>query len=150
MIPQIDTSQNAIWKQRYRAPGIYYAEIALHAPGRGLVCTNLSGSLQFYTWEVATGQLSQVTHTPGGQSTLLQLSYDGQWLYYLLDKQGNELGHYVRIPYTGGEPEDITPDLPPYSSWGFGYSQSGNRLGYAVAGADGFTIYIVDVAHTVS
>lgn len=145
MIPQIDTSSKAIWKQRYRAPVIYYADIAPHAPERGLVWTNLSGSLQFHTWDVATGQLSQVTHTPGGHTTFLQLSPDGQWLYYLKDEHGNEIGHFVRIPYTGGEPEDITPDLPPYSTAGFSFSRSGNRLGYVVAGADGFSIYIMDV-----
>lgn len=145
MIPQIDTSSKALWKQRYRAPAIYYATIAAHAPERGLVWTNLSGSLQFHTWDVATGHLTQLTHTPGGHATFLQLSPDGQWLYYLMDVHGNEIGHYVRMAYAGGEPEDITPDLPPYSSFGFSFSRSGNRLGYLVAGEDGFTTYVVDV-----
>lgn len=146
MIPQIDTSSKAIWKQRYRAPIIISADIAPHAPERGLVWTNLSGSLQFHTWDVATGQLSQLTHTPGGHTSFLHLSPDGQWLYYLKDEHGNEIGHFVRIPYTGGEPEDITPDSPPYSSFDLSISRSGNRLGYVIAGADGFSIYIMDVS----
>ena len=78
MISQIDTSTKALWKQRYRAPIIISADIAPHAPERGLVWTNLSGSLQFHTWNVATDQLSQVTHTPSGHTTFLQLSPDGQ------------------------------------------------------------------------
>jgi len=112
----IDTSPDAVWKQRYRAPSIWFATIAPQAPERGLVWTNQSGMLQFHTWDVLSGTLNQLTHTPGGQNTFLHLSPDGRWCYYLKDEHGNEIGHYVRMPYEGGEPEDITPEMPPYSS----------------------------------
>ena len=32
------------------------------------------------------------------------------------DTKGSEIGQYVRVPYEGGAPEDVTPDLPPYSA----------------------------------
>src|SRR6266508_4329398 len=110
MVKEIQTAPDAPWKQRFRAPAIFFTAIAPLAPARGLVWTNLSGTLQFHAWDVLTGQLRQITHTPGGQNTFLNLSPDGKWLYYLKDEHGNEIGHYVRIPYEGGEPEDITTD----------------------------------------
>ena len=146
MIRPVDTSPDATWKQRYRAPSIFYANIAPLAPERGLVWTNLSGTLQFHTWDVASGALKQLTHTAGGQNTFLVLSPDGRWTYFLKDEHGNEIGHYVRIPYAGGEPEDITPEMPPYSSFGFSFSRSGSRLGFTTAGPEGFTIYVIDMA----
>ncbi len=145
MIPPVDTSPNAIWKQRYRAPAIQYAGIAANAPEKGVVWTNQSGTLQFHTWDVKSGRLTQLTHTPGGLGADPHLSPDGQWIYYLRDQSGNEMGHFVRMPYTGGDVVDITPDLPPFSSSGFSISRPGDRLGYFIAARDGFTLYLVDV-----
>lgn len=144
MARPIETSHDALWKQRYRTPSIYAADIAPQAPERGLVWTNTSGLLQFYAWDVPSGALRQLTHTPGGHNSPLSLSPDGRWAYYLKDEQGNEIGHYVRIPYEGGEPEDITPDMPPYSSWAFTFSHQGNRLGFTTAGPEGFGVYVMD------
>lgn len=141
----IDTSHDALWKQRYRAPAIFSASIAQQAPDRGLVWTNQSGLLQFHTWDVNSGSLKQRTHTSGGQNTYLHLSPDGRWLYYLKDDHGNEIGHYVRILYEGGEPEDVTPDMPPYSSWVFSFSRQGNRLGFMTATGEGFSVYTAEV-----
>lgn len=145
MIPPIDTSPNAVWKQRYRAPAIQYAGMAANAPERGIVWSNQSGTLQYYTWDVRTGNLAQLTHTPGGKGAFPYLAPDGKWIYYLKDVSGNEVGHFVRIPYAGGDPEDITPDMPPYSSSGFSFSRQGNRLGYFIAAKDGFTLYVVEI-----
>ena len=52
---------------------------------------------------VPTGNLTQITHTPGGHLAMLFLSLDGKWVYYLADNQGNETGHCVRMPIVGGE-----------------------------------------------
>jgi len=146
MVQPVDTSLDAIWKQRYRAPSVFSAVIAPLAGERGLVWTNLSGTLQFHTWDVHSGKLSQLTHTAGGQNSFLELSPDGRWAYYLKDEHGNEIGHYVRISYEGSEPEDITPEMPPYSSFNFSFSRSGNRLGFTTASPQGFTICVVDAA----
>jgi len=146
MVRPVDTSPDATWKQRYRAPSIFSATIAPLAPERGLVWTNLSSTLQFHTWDVTSGALRQLTHAAGGQNTFLELSPDGRWAYFLKDEHGNEIGHYARIPYEGGEPEDITPEMAPYSSFGFSFNPHGNRLGFTTAGPEGFIIYVVDVA----
>jgi dipeptidyl aminopeptidase/acylaminoacyl peptidase len=145
MIREVMTAIDADWKQRFRAPRIFYSTIAPHAPNRGLVFTNLTGSTQFHAWDVLSGELRQLTDTPGGHANFVHLSPDGRWGYYLKDESGTEIGHYVRLPYEGGQPVDITPDLPPYSSFNFSISHSGNRLGFMAAGKDGFRVYVMDV-----
>ena len=36
----------------------------------------------------------------------------------------------MRVPFTGGAAQDITPDLPLYTIGGFSFSDAGNRLGF--------------------
>jgi hypothetical protein len=72
-------------------------------------------------------------------------SLDGRYVYYHEDKQGNEIGHYVRVPFEGGVPEDISPELPPYTSYGVITSHQGNRLALSTATDEGIHIYCVDV-----
>ena len=140
--PRID--HNAPWKQRFRASTIPIAQIAKNNLTRGLVMTNTGDSYQLYAWHVPTGELSQLTNRVEG-IPLGELSPDGCYIYYLDDKQGNEIGHYVRIPFEGGEPEDITPDLPPYAASGLTFSNTGNKIGMIVANADGFHLYLQDL-----
>ncbi len=145
MIREIQTAPDAVWKLRFCVPRIFHSAIAPQDPPRWLVFTNLSGTTQFHAWDVSSGALRQLTDTPGGHSSFVQLSPDGRWAYYLKDESGTEIGHYVRVPYEGGPPVDITPDLPPYSSFGFAISRAGNRLGFMAAGSDGFRIYLMDL-----
>ena len=141
--PQLDA--DAPWQQRFRAPSILYSRLAKAAPSRGLVVTNRSGQYQLYAWDVPTSDLRQVTYDPTGK----QFGYiqpDGRFLYYLVDKQGNELGHYVRVPFEGGEEQDITPRLPLYSSFDIAVSKAGNLIGLSVAeGEDrGMDLYALE------
>jgi len=145
MLKPIDTSPEAPWKQRYREPVIWSAAIAAQCPERGLVWTNVSGTMQFHTWHPATGELTQITHTAGGHDTVMELSPDGRWVYFLADRHGNEIGHYSRMPSEGGPVQDITPDGEPYSSFTFSLSREGNRFGFAAARKQGFSCHLVDL-----
>jgi hypothetical protein len=140
--PQLDNS--APWKQRFRAPVIASTQIACLAPTRGLAMSNRSGIYQLYTWDVPTGKLQQLTSRPEGMPSGV-ISREGRYVYYLNDTKGNEIGHFVRVPFESGEPEDITPHLPPYASWNFTTSRDGNRIGFTVADHEGFHVYCIDV-----
>lgn len=144
MLHEPQTDFNACWKQRFRAPTIPLAQLAKNNPRRGLVMTNTDTSYQLYAWNVATNELTQLTSRVEGISPGF-LSPDGRYVYYLDDKQGNEIGHYVCIPFEGGEPEDITPDMPLYASSALTFSRTGNRLGMIVANAEGFHLYLQDI-----
>jgi dienelactone hydrolase len=66
-------------------------------------------------------------------------------VYYLDDQLGDEIGHYVRVPYEGGEPHDLTPDMPPYASFSLTESLAGNLVGFTLANPDGFHLCCIDV-----
>jgi len=138
---ELDLSPDAIWRQRFLAADIFWAEIAQQNPKRGLVCTNKDGIYQLYAWDIPNGGLTQVTDQPAGV-ILGIISSDGNHIYFLKDEGGNEIGHYVRVPFSGGDAEDISPELPLYSSFYINQNRMGNVLGFIAAGKDGFRIHI--------
>jgi dipeptidyl aminopeptidase/acylaminoacyl peptidase len=140
----LDLSPNAPWKQRFRLPIIAATSLARTYPSRGLVVTNRSGVYQLHAWKTDTGELNQVTHSPTG-TVFGGIAPNGRYIYYLKDEGGAELGHFVRVPFEGGEPEDLTPDMPPYASFSISQSLAGNLLGFSVAGNDGFNMYLVEL-----
>jgi dipeptidyl aminopeptidase/acylaminoacyl peptidase len=151
MTSHVQTGRDAPWKKRFRAPAIAYSAVARNAPARGIAAVNREGPYQVYAWEVPTGELERRTDRPEGLLGAL-LSPDGRHIYYLDDQRGNEIGHFVRIPYEGGEMEDITPHLPPYSPGfaftspiGLAISRAGNRLALTAGTDDGFRVYTIDV-----
>lgn len=137
----LNNRPDAAWKQRFRATIIEWAALAANNPLRGLVCTNRDGVFQLYAWDVPTGGLTQLTHLPVGL-TNGAISADGQYVYYHHDQQGDEIGHYVRLPFAGGAAQDITPDLPPYASFVFHESHSGRMIGFQAAADGQFDIYV--------
>ena len=150
--PQVEA--DAPWKQRYRAQSIMYTVIAREAQNRGIAITNPESLYQVYAWDVTTGELSRRTDRPEGL-VVAGISPDGRFIYFLDDQLGNEIGHFVRIPFEGGEPEDLTPDLPPYNPGctfitpiGLAISRSGNRMAFTAGTEDGFRVYVLDIDET--
>jgi dipeptidyl aminopeptidase/acylaminoacyl peptidase len=140
MLEKLQVDDNAPWKQRFRASVIAWTQIAPANLSRGLAVSNASGKYQLHAWDVSSNALRQLTDRPTG---ILDgaLSGDGRYVYYLDDQRGNEIGHFVRIPVQGGEPEDLTPDLPPYSSFAYFSTASGSHFGFTAADGDGFHVY---------
>jgi hypothetical protein len=120
-----DLSENAPWKRRYRAWSVAWARVARGNPARGLACTDRDGVQQLYAWDEPTGNLRQITDRPAGVGGGMIL-VDGKYVYYHLDAAGDETGHLVRIPYTGGDAEDVTPGLPSCSRPSIKLTQQGN------------------------
>jgi dipeptidyl aminopeptidase/acylaminoacyl peptidase len=141
MLKPMDLGKEAAWRQRFRAAAILWTALAEANPARGLVCTDRDGIYQLYAWDVANGQLTRLTDQPAGVVQGM-ISADGEWVYYLQDAQGNEIGHYVRVPFAGGTPEDVTPAMPPYASFMIRQSRSGRVTGFLTAGAEGFRIHV--------
>ena len=136
-----DLSPNAPWKRRFRAWTIADVSTAERAPERGIATTNRTGVHQVYAWEVGSGELRQLTFAPAGKVAAM-LSPDGRFVYYLDDQQGNEIGHAVRVPFEGGEAEDVTPDLDPYALAAFGEARGGSHLALTTGTREGFQTYI--------
>ena len=141
----LNLSDDAPWKQRMRAPTVISTQIAFNNPGRGLAVSNQSGVYQLHAWDVKTGEMRQLTDAPAG-IMFGGLSPDGKYIYHLQDKQGDEIGHYVRIPFEGGEPEDITPSMEPYASFSISQSLNNALLGFMAAGNEGFRVFCMTMA----
>lgn len=143
MLKDLNLSSNAPWKQRFRAASIAWSAIAAQNPSRGLICTNKDGIYQLYAWDVETGNLTQLTNKPAGVVGGM-IDAQGEYVYYHDDQGGNEIGHYVRVPFGGGDVQDITPNVQPYASFLISQSHAGNKTGFIGANAEGFGLYIVE------
>ena len=140
----LNVADDAPWKQRYRAPSIKVTHVAKLNKNRGTAVSNETGLIQVYAWDIPTGEKRQITHREEGV-LMHTLSPDGRFVYYLEDEKGDEIGHYVRIPWQGGEPTVVAPSLPPYSPAGLGLSRNGEKLALLTAMPDGFTLYLLDL-----
>ena len=143
MITDLQLDDKALWKQRFRAPVVAWAQIARANPTRGLAVTNSSGKYQLYAWDVPSGTLRQLTNWQAGLQ-YGEISGDGRYIYYLDDEQGNEIGHFVRVPFENGEAHDITPEWPPYSTLGYLSSGSGSHFGFVRCDDGGFRTYSME------
>jgi dipeptidyl aminopeptidase/acylaminoacyl peptidase len=108
------------------------------------VVSNQSGLYQLYGLDIDSRAMTQLTDNPRGK-LFGAISVDGRWVFYLRDEGGNEIGHFVRVPFEGGEAQDITPTLPPYSSFFISTSRDGKRIGMTAATEAGITTYTLDV-----
>lgn len=142
MLQPLRLDGNALWKQRYRVTMILWAQLARSAISRGVISTNKSGQNQLYAWDVNSGTLRQLTYRTAG-TAMGSISPDGRYIYFLNDDSGNEIGHWVRVPFEGGNQQDITPNVPPYSSFGLSLSLFGNLIGLTIAQADGFHVGVL-------
>lgn len=138
----LDLTPHAPWRERFRAASINWARIAAAHPERGVVGTNLGGVSQLHAWDLPTGALRRLTNEPAGVGGGT-ISADGRFVYFLKDQSGNEIGHFVRVPFAGGDPEDITPGMPLYSTFGLGQSCSGSTFGFVAAGPDGYHTHVL-------
>src|ERR1700674_3301222 len=114
MVTLIDVSEDAAWKRRLRAWRVVSALAAPSEPACGIAAANRGGVYQIHAWDVASGALRPLTFRPSGKIAAW-LSPDARYVYSLDDEQGNEIGDVVRVPYEGGEAEDVTAGMPPYA-----------------------------------
>ncbi len=141
-----DLGAHAPWKQRFRLPHIAATALAKANPARGLVIgkQQAAATEEVYAWDVSTAQLRPLL---GSDVSIIESWIDpaGRYVYFLHDPDGSELGHLMRVPFEGGPMEDLTPDLPPYTLRGMGFSHNGARLAFNPVNADGFQIYCIEL-----
>lgn len=136
----LDLSPSAPWKQRFKATRFLLAYMARANSARGIVIGNQVNSYQVYAWETGTGKLRLLTER-SGPTNRGWISSNGQYVYFLDDQSGNELGHLTRVPFEGGAFEDVTPNLPPYTLRGVSLSRNGRMLAFDAVNKNGFQLY---------
>ena len=133
------------WKERFRARTVFWSRPSLLDRRRAIAMSDATGLDQLYAWEPGDGEvrLRQLTDRPGG-TAFGYVSGDGRHVFYLDDDAGDELGHFVRVPYEGGEPEDITPGLPSYASDSLQARRGTSGIVFTAASASGHETWLVD------
>jgi len=116
----------------FQTSSVQYLFVARNAPQRAIVVSNLSGNYQLHSVDFKTGFHRQITHTKSG-ALFGSISPDGQYIYILKDENGNEHGHFVRIPFSGGKAFDLTPNFKPYFSYSMSSSDDGKTLCFSAA-----------------
>jgi dipeptidyl aminopeptidase/acylaminoacyl peptidase len=150
MLQTPQTAKDALWKKRYYNGAIYYAGckqamLASLAPERGIIINARSGTGQIYAWDVPAGTLRQVTQSQEGVFRGY-ISPDGRFIYYVRDEGGSERGHYVRLPWEGGEEQDLTPAMPAYAAiYRCAASPDGRFFAFTPAEKQGFPLYCLDL-----
>ena len=134
------------WRDRFRAPAVTFAQVARDEASRGVVITDIADKFQAYAWDRSNGAIRQVTDAKGAIISTA-ISRDGEWIYAMVETEaGTEIGHLHRFSFDGSLSEDMTPDLPFYTSFGFAPTLSGI---VAVAGIEGKQALVVVDAGTV-
>ena len=127
------------WRRRFLSPAYLVSELARNHARRGIVLANPGDKQCYYTWDVEAGLLDPVFPAPGCVPwTPLPwaiISPSGRYIYSFLpaDKVVAEAateGHFIRRPFTGGEPEVLAPGLGPLLPTGFALAGNGRRLGF--------------------
>ena len=140
----------AIWKRRFRALMVTFPTWARDDPDRLLYLSNAGGKFEVCAWDRRTGEKRQVTDRPEGTGYRVPSRLDprGEWIWWFDDEKGNELGRWVRQPWSGGARETIAPQLAPAYSGRIAIN-SGQGVGdrFAVIGRsrsdEGTSVYVV-------
>lgn len=130
------------WKELFRMPTIFRTAVASQNPSRGMCLTSKNGPMQVHRWDVTTGEVKRVNDLNHGTFSGW-ISPDGNWIYYMNDRDGAEVGHIVRVSFEGGEVQDLTPDLEPYASLEFLLSVDCAKVHLIAANSSGFGLYEV-------
>jgi dipeptidyl aminopeptidase/acylaminoacyl peptidase len=146
LLKELSTAEDAPWKKRFLVPRML-VEVARGSPNRALIISNKSGIYELYAFDLLSNTLRQVTNRPFG-TIFGTISPDGKNIYYLDDVQGNETGHFVRVPFEGNgkKPQDMTPKLPPYSTLSCSIDDTSSHFGLTIPGPDGFDSFVVGLS----
>ncbi|MFI6502436.1 prolyl oligopeptidase family serine peptidase [Nonomuraea typhae] len=129
------------WQARFRAPRMTLPAWARQAPNRSIYRSNVTGTWEVFAWDRTAGVTRQVTDQPKGTAHAA-IDPTGQWIYWFADPEGNELGGWMRQPFTGGPDVPVDPDIPQAQTGGIVLSATG-AAAISLAGDGVFRIYLV-------
>lgn len=119
-------------KSLFKVSSVQYLFVAENAPHRAIVVSDCSGNYQLHAVDFESGFHRQVTRKKGG-AIFGSISKNGEYIYWLDDKDGEEHGHFVRVHFLGGRQKDITPQMKPYFSYSIHTSLDNEVMCFTVA-----------------
>jgi dienelactone hydrolase len=138
------------WEQRFRAARLTLPRSAPGNPVRSSYVSNETGVSEVYAWDRASGDRHRVTDRPNGTSNAY-LDFSGDWVWWFNDKDGDELGTWVRQPFAGGADEPAAPGVAKGYDGGLAFSATGDVVvGRSDEAGSTITLIMADgVARTV-
>jgi len=132
------------WKQRFRAARITFPQWARADPDRLVYLSNAGGKFEVHTWDRRTGAQRRLTDRPEGTGYRVasRLEPDGLHVWWFDDAKGNELGHWVREEFGGGDRRTIATALEPSYSAGLALGRAFAVMGRS-RGGEGSSVYLL-------
>ena len=135
------------WDTRYRLVRRGVIGYARDAADRVLLTSNEGGTFQLHSLDLSSGADVALTKDAGGKAAGA-LSPDGQWIYFVRDGEGSEVGAWVRVPFGGGEPQAVLAESPAVSSTGIAFDRAGRFVILGGSSAKGFAFDRVEAGST--
>jgi dipeptidyl aminopeptidase/acylaminoacyl peptidase len=132
-------SEVPAWERRFRAPTVAFPHWARHAPDRLALATNESGAWQVYAWDRAAGTRRQVTDEAIGVPFGL-VTPDGSAVVWFRDVTGDEVGHWLVQPFTGGASTPLVAGVA--DAWSAGLALGDTLTVVGTADDGGFVVHV--------
>ncbi len=138
------TQQEPDWKRRFRAPRVMFPSWARDDADRLVYLSNAGGKFEVYTWDRRSGAQRRLTDRIEGTGYRVpaRLEPSGERVWWFDDQKGNELGRWVREPFGGGTPQQMTPGLAPAYSAGIALGAGVAVVGRSLGG-EGTTVFVL-------
>jgi Tol biopolymer transport system component len=138
-----EMTKNSSWEHSFYKQAFLWMYRARNFPSRVILPVNSSGKFQLEVRDFGTNYHRQITKSSQG-SIFGSISSSGEYVYYLDDKGGNEIGHFVREPFSGGKKVDITPNLPSYFAYEVSSDYKDERLCFYASIKEKNYVYLVE------
>jgi acetyl esterase/lipase len=111
------SSQEALWRKRFRAARTTLPEWATEAPERLLYAANHPGKWELFAWDRATGETRQLTDRREGTLNG-HIGPRGKAIWWFDDTDGDEFGRWMFQPFDGGEASVAAEEIGRFYSTG--------------------------------
>jgi dipeptidyl aminopeptidase/acylaminoacyl peptidase len=126
------------WQRRFTATELGLPCWSADAPERVAFVSTEGGVRQVWALDRSTGERRRISNEGPGVEQVLA-SPDGRIVWWS-DADGNERGHWVAVPFEGGVPSPLLPDVP--DNWSAGVSLVGSSVAIGQATDDDYRVYV--------
>lgn len=127
-----------IWEQRFRATTVGFPAWAEAAQNQLALISNRSGKSQAWAVDRTNGAWRQASDEPVGVEAV-HVAPDGRLVWWR-DETGDERGHWVAVPFDGGDPAALLPDVP--DGWQSGLSMVAGRVAVGVVDEQAYRVWV--------
>jgi len=128
------------WTRRFTAPTLGFPDWFEAAPERLAMIGNRDGSWQAWAHDRVDGSWRRASDEPVGVESVWMLP-DGRIAWWH-DTTGDERGSLVAVPFTGGTPVAVFPDVP--EGWLTGLSFEAGRSAISVEVEGAYRIFVIE------